>query len=82
MKRINATEISLREKEQRLFYAELYVGLNDYVDGRIESAEKHLEKAAKNAWGSKASGGPGYMWHVARVHHEMLVADREAKQPK
>lgn len=79
LKRINAAEISPREKEQRLFYAELYVGLNEFVDGRVESAEQHLEKATKNAWGSKAGGGPGYMWHVARVHHDLLVAEREKK---
>jgi lipoprotein NlpI len=79
LKRINSAEISALEKEKRLFYAELYVGLNDYVDGRTESAEKHLEQATKNTWGSKAGGGPGYMWHVARVHHELLVAEREKK---
>jgi lipoprotein NlpI len=81
LKRINVAEITPREKEQRLFYAELYVGLNDFVDGRLESAEKHLEQATKNAWGSKAGGGPGYMWHVGRVHHDLLVAERE-KKPK
>lgn len=79
LKRINDAEISPRDREQRLFYAELYVGLNDFVDGRIESAEQHLEKAAKNTWGSKAGGGPGYMWQVARVHHDLLVAERGRK---
>ena len=77
LKRINDAQISPREKEQRLFYAELYVGLNDYVDGRIESAEKHLAQATQNKWGSQAGGGPGYMWHVGRVHHDLFVAERE-----
>jgi lipoprotein NlpI len=77
VKRINDAKISPREREQRLFYAELYVGLNDYVEGRLESAEKHLGEAAKNNWGAKAGGGPGWMWHVARVHHDLLVAERE-----
>jgi lipoprotein NlpI len=82
LKRINDAAISPEAKEQRLFYAELYVGLNDYVDGRIESAEKHLEQAAKNSWGEKAGYGPNYMWHVARVHHALLVKERDEKKPK
>lgn len=77
VKRINDAKISPREREQRLFYAELYVGLNDYVEGRIEGAEKHLGEATNNNWGAKAGGGPGWMWHVARVHHDLLVAERE-----
>jgi lipoprotein NlpI len=79
LKRIHDAQISPRDREQRLFYAQLYVGLNAFVDGRLESAEKHLGEAAKNNWGSQAGGGPGYMWHVARVHHDLLVAERAAK---
>lgn len=77
VKRINDAKISPREREQRLFYAELYVGLNEFVEGKLESAEKHLGEATKNNWGAKAGGGPGWMWHVARVHHDLLVAERE-----
>jgi lipoprotein NlpI len=77
VKRINDAKIAPREREQRLFYAELYVGLNDFVEGKLDSAEKHLGEAAKNNWGAKAGGGPGWMWHVARVHHDLLVAERE-----
>lgn len=69
------------ERNKRLFYAELYVGLNEFVEGRRESAEKHLGEAVKNEWGAKAGGGPGYMWHVARVHHDLLV-DERAKPTK
>ncbi len=63
------------ERNKRLFYAELYVGLNEFVEGRLEAAEKHLAEAVKNEWGAKAGGGPGYMWHVARVHHDLLVEE-------
>jgi|SRR5579863_993005 len=77
LKRINEAKITPRDREQQLFYAELYIGLNDYVEGRLKSAEKHLGEAAKNNWGPKASYGPNYMWHVARVHHDLLVAERE-----
>ncbi|MBI3864122.1 MAG: tetratricopeptide repeat protein [Planctomycetia bacterium] len=79
LKRINDAEIPVRDREARLFYAELYVGLNDYVEGRIESAEKHLEQAAKNNWGEKASYGPNYMWHVARLHRDLLADERAKK---
>lgn len=79
VKRIDDAKISPREREQRLFYAELYVGLNDFVEGKLESAEKHLGQAAKNNWGEKAGGGPGWMWHVARVHHDLLVSEREKR---
>src|SRR5262249_46943154 len=78
LKKIRDAKISDQQRQQRLFYAELYVGLNEFVEGRLESAEQHLRLAAKNEWGSKAGGGPGYMWHVARVHHDLLV-DKLAK---
>src|SRR5262245_52592463 len=81
LKKINAAKITDQQRKQRLFYAELYVGLNEFVEGRLESAEQHLGLAAKNAWGSNAGGGPGYMWHVARVHHDLLV-DERAKAKK
>jgi lipoprotein NlpI len=76
LKRISDAKIDPREREKRLFYAELYIGLNDFVEERLESAEKHLDEAAQNAWGAKAGGdtGPGFMWHVARVHHDLLAA--------
>lgn len=76
--RISAAKITAAEREKRLFYAELYVGLNDFVEGRLESAEKHLEAATKNRWGEQAGGGPGWMWHVARVHHDLLREARAA----
>jgi lipoprotein NlpI len=80
LKKINEAKISDQQRQQRLFYAELYVGLNEFVEGRLDSAEKHLSKAAKNDWGSKAGGGPGYMWHVARVHHDLLTEELAKKK--
>jgi len=69
---IRDARIDATEREKRLFYAELYVGLNEFVEGRIDSAKTHLEAAAKNRWGQTAGGGPGYMGHVARVHVQEL----------
>jgi lipoprotein NlpI len=80
LERIQKAEIPPRDREMRLFYAELYIGLNDFVEGNLESAEQHLDAAARNAWGSKAGGGPGYMWHVARVHHAQLAARRAERK--
>jgi len=82
LKKIRAAELTPRDRDQRLFYAELYVGLNEFVEGRLESAEKHLDHAAKNEWGAQAGSGPGWMWHVARVHRDLLAAEREAKPAK
>jgi lipoprotein NlpI len=72
LKRINDAKISPQEKEKRLFYAELYVGLNEYVNDHPVLAQKHLKQAAENRWGAQAGGGPGWMWHVARLHHDLL----------
>lgn len=72
LKGIHDARIDDAEREKRLFYAELYVGLNEFVEGRIDSAKKHLEAAAKNRWGQSVGGGPGYMGHVARVHLQEL----------
>jgi len=80
LKKINEAKISDQQRQQRLFYAELYVGLDEFVEGRLDSAEKHLAAAAKNEWGSKAGGGPGYMWHVARVHNDLLVDELPKKK--
>jgi lipoprotein NlpI len=79
LKKIEAAELPAAEKEKRLFYAELYVGLNEAVEGRADAAEDHLAKSTANRWGAKAGGGPGWMWHVGRVHHDLLRAAREKK---
>lgn len=77
--RIDAAKVSPEEKDKRLFYAQLYVGLYAAVNDKSELAEKHLREATKNKWGEKAGGGPGWMWQVGRVHHDLLVAERMKK---
>ena len=71
--KIRQAKISDTEREKRLFYAELYVGLNEAVEGRNDSAKTHLSAAAKNSWGERAGYGPNYMWQVARLHAEVLA---------
>jgi lipoprotein NlpI len=74
--RVDRAGVAPSERQKRLFYAELYIGLNEFVEGRIDSAETHLTEAVKNDWGAKARGGPGWMWQVARVHRDLLVDER------
>lgn len=76
LKRINDAKIGPEERSKRLFYAELYVGLNEFVEGRLDSAKQHLREAVKNEWGPTAGYGPNYMWHVGRVHYDLLDAPK------
>ena len=69
---IEAAEISKDEREKRLFYAHLYVGLNYAVEGNPDAAQRHLRLATLNTWGPAAGYGPNYMWHVGRRHEELL----------
>ncbi len=73
LKRIDDAGVKGDEREKRLFYADLYIGLNDALEGRDESAIKHLRRSTANKWGPAAGYGPNYMWHVGRVHFELLT---------
>jgi lipoprotein NlpI len=75
LKEINeANEISDTERQRRLFFAQLYVGIYKELTGDTEAALDLLRAAAASKWGQTASGGPTYMWQVARLHFEQLVA--------
>ncbi|MFO0947327.1 MAG: hypothetical protein U1D30_15555 [Planctomycetota bacterium] len=67
-----STGISQAERDKRRFYTDLYIGLDLASQKDSEGALSHLRKAVANPWGQSARGGPGYMWHVARVHWELL----------
>ena len=83
LNQIESADISAKQRETRLFYAQLYIGLNYAVDGKAKLAEQHLQKAVANKWGPKAGFGPNYMWHVGRVHYNLLqTAKKEAKKKK
>ncbi len=79
LERIDRAEIDNDEREKRRFYAELYIGLNEAVEGRDASAERHLARAVANTWGPRAGYGPHYMWQVGRLHLAGLKA--APKQP-
>ena len=70
--KIRDAQITDTERQKRLFYAELYVGLNEAVEERTDSARTHLAAAAKNRWGQQSGYGPNYMWQVARLHADQL----------
>ena len=72
MESINAGKRSETEQQSCEFYAHLYIGLNAAINGDAEVAKKHLELAVKNDWPKTAGYGPRYMWHVGRVHLELL----------
>ena len=76
--KIRAADVTAEDREKRLFYAQLYIGLNHAVEGRDKEAVTHLREAVANSWGPKAGGGPTWMWHVGRLHYEQL-ADRNGK---
>ena len=59
-------------RRSRLFYAHLYVGLNDAVEDKPEAALKALREAVKNEWPREAGFGPDYMWHVGRLEYLRL----------
>lgn len=69
---IDKAEISKDEREKRLFYAYLYIGLNYAVEGDDAAAQRHLRLSTLNKWGPSVGYGPSYMWQVGRLHEELL----------
>lgn len=65
-------ELPESSRQSRLFYAQLYVGLNDAAEDKPESAIKALREAVKNEWPREAGFGPDYMWHVGRLQYLRL----------
>jgi lipoprotein NlpI len=74
---IDKADISRDEREKRLFYAQLYIGLNHAVEGRDSEAITHLRESTANSWGPEAGYGPRYMWHVGRVNLNLLLAKQQ-----
>lgn len=68
LKAIHDAKIDDGERQKRLFYAELYIGLNYDVEKEPRKALEHLQAATAIKWPRKAGYGPNYMWHVGRVH--------------
>jgi len=79
LQHVAAAQIDDQEREKRLFYAHLYIGLNSAVEDQPDAALEHLSKAAANTWAGSAGYGPRYMQHVARLHRDLLTAAKEQK---
>ena len=65
------------ERDKRLFYTELYIGLLKTVQNDPEAAKNALRNAATRNWPRTAGFGPNYMWHVARLQFDELVITQE-----
>ena len=72
LEHIQQAEVEDSERQKRLFYAHLYIGLWHAVHDRPEEAKPHLRQATENPWGPAAGYGPRYMWHVGRLHYDLL----------
>ena len=79
LKEIEEAEINETERQRRLFFANLYLGIYREMTGRPKEALRRLRDAAASKWGQTASGGPTYMWQVARLHYERLLEKSKAK---
>ena len=64
----------LTANETVMFFANYYGGLNEEILGHHEKALELLQKAVAGGWKSRGGSEPSYMWQVARLHYEMLVA--------
>lgn len=87
LKLIDDADISDDEREKRHFYAHLYIGLNHALEDRDKAAIEHLAKSTANRWGPRAGYGPQYMWHVGRLHYDLLISkakktDKTDAKPK
>ncbi len=78
LKQIREAKIDDDERQKRLFYAELYIGLNYDVEKEPQKALAHLQAATAIKWPRNSSYGPNYMWHVGRVH--ALELERRLKK--
>ncbi|MFO0918985.1 MAG: tetratricopeptide repeat protein [Planctomycetaceae bacterium] len=76
---IAAANIPKEDRAMRLFYAELYIGLNHVVENERDAAQRHLAEAVKNDWGRRAGYGPNFMWHVGRLQEELLRNTAETR---
>ena len=70
------------EKDKRLFYTELYIGMHMVVKKNTKEAARYLNLAVSRKWPVKAGFGPNYMWHVGRVQLDQLRIEAKKKADK
>lgn len=57
----------LSGKPDVMFYAQLYAGIFEEINERNDAAQRFFRMAYESPWGRKATGGPAYMWQIARI---------------
>ncbi|MCR9200302.1 MAG: tetratricopeptide repeat protein [Planctomycetaceae bacterium] len=67
-------DLPAAERDKRLFYTELYIGLHLVVQKQTKQAIPFLRRASLRKWPQTAGGGPRWMWHVGRVQLKDLLA--------
>lgn len=60
-------DLPAAERDKRLFYTELYIGLHMVVKKDLAQAQKYLSLSVSRNWPRTSGFGPNYMWHVGRV---------------
>jgi len=60
-------DAGLSTKPEAMFYARLYGGIYEEVSGNSENAAKFIRMAYESPWGRKTTGGPHFMWQIARI---------------
>ena len=69
------------ERQSRLFYADLYIGLHLLVQKKPQEAQGALLRAVQNPWPKSAGYGPNYMWHVGRLQYLQLTGTPDQTAP-
>ena len=67
------------ERDKRLFYTELYIGMHLVVKQQPEAAITYLSRATSRQWPQRAGGGPEWMWHVGRLQLKDLVREQQKR---
>ena len=73
-------DLPTTQREMRLFYTELYIGMHLVVKKQPEKAAQYLALATSRKWPQRAGFGPNYMWHVGRVQLEQLLRNADRKK--
>ena len=76
-----SADLPATERDKRLFYTELYIGMHMVVKKKPNAAAQHLAQAVSREWPRRNGFGPNYMWHVARVQLEDLISSRDQADP-
>lgn len=66
---LNSIPVTLpaQERDKRLFYTQLYIGLHKVVQDQKAEAISWLQQAVSRQWPRDAGFGPHFMWQVARL---------------